>query len=279
MCFENFHYLSLFTSDARKFRVSIFRGGVLYWRGFVTADLYSESFTAPPYEVAIKAVDGFNLLSGYIFKDLMNIGTKGRKTLWELLPVVNIEIPAPKLTANLGNLRRVVDEYSVQMQEIFTSVRDGIYGWADDTNAMMQANFADMFKIVENYTAALTEKGWKFSEALEHVQSTMVSTMQTSRYETRTYQRYLVGMTDWEISLENIAAQFGDLSNLYVHGLNMDGYSAYLKNIYLQGFISDLVGDSWFNSTTGEAQLYDRTTRCGLSFKDGILRIGPFVLS
>ena len=25
MCFENFHYLSLFTSDARKFRVSIFR--------------------------------------------------------------------------------------------------------------------------------------------------------------------------------------------------------------------------------------------------------------
>ena len=97
---------------------------------------------------------------------------------------------------------------------------------------------------------------------------------QTSRYETRTYQRYLVGMTDWEISLENIAAQFGDLSNLYVHGLNMEGYSAYLKNIYLQGFISDLMGDSWFNSTTGEAQLYDRTTGCGLSFKDGILRIG-----
>ena len=97
---------------------------------------------------------------------------------------------------------------------------------------------------------------------------------QTSHYETRTYQRYLVGMTDWEISLENIAAQFGDLSNLYVHGLNMDGYSAYLKNIYLQGFISDLVGDSWFNSTTGEAQLYDRSTGCGISFKDGILRIG-----
>ncbi|MGN1232942.1 MAG: hypothetical protein ACI4UJ_05780, partial [Candidatus Cryptobacteroides sp.] len=36
---------------------------VLYWRGFVVADLYSESFTSPPYEVSIKAVDGFNLLS------------------------------------------------------------------------------------------------------------------------------------------------------------------------------------------------------------------------
>ena len=101
-----------------------------------------------------------------------------KERLSSSLPAISLEIPAPKLTTNLGNLRRVVDEYSVQMQEIFTSVREGIYGWADDTNAMMQANFADMFKIVENYTAALTEKGWKFSEALEHVQSTMASTMQ-----------------------------------------------------------------------------------------------------
>ena len=101
-----------------------------------------------------------------------------KERLSSSLPAISLEIPAPKLTVEMGNLRRIVDEYSVQMQEIFTSVREGIYGWADDTNAMMQANFADMFKIVENYTAALTEKGWKFSEALEHVQSTMASTMQ-----------------------------------------------------------------------------------------------------
>lgn len=101
-----------------------------------------------------------------------------KERLSSSLPAISLEIPAPKLTVEMGNLRKVVDQYSVQMQEIFTSVRESIYGWADDTNAMMQANFADMFKIVENYTAALTEKGWKFSEALEHVQSTMASTMQ-----------------------------------------------------------------------------------------------------
>ena len=101
-----------------------------------------------------------------------------KERLSSSLPAISLEIPAPKLTVEMGNLCKVVDQYSVQMQEIFTSVREGIYGWADDTNAMMQANFADMFKIVENYTAALTEKGWKFSEALEHVQSTMASTMQ-----------------------------------------------------------------------------------------------------
>ena len=101
-----------------------------------------------------------------------------KERLSSSLPAISLEIPAPKLTVEMGNLRKVVDQYAVQMQEIFTSVREGIYGWADDTNVLMQANFADMFKIVENYTAALTEKGWKFSEALEHVQSTMASTMQ-----------------------------------------------------------------------------------------------------
>ncbi len=84
LCKENFHYLSLFTSDPRQFRVSIYRSGALYWRGFVTADLYSETFTAPPYTVTIKAVDGFNLLESYIFKDLMSIGTSGRLSLWNL---------------------------------------------------------------------------------------------------------------------------------------------------------------------------------------------------
>ncbi|MBR6813655.1 MAG: hypothetical protein IKM50_03810, partial [Tidjanibacter sp.] len=84
LCKENFHYLSLFTSDPRQFRVSIFRSGALYWRGFVTADLYSETFTAPPYTVTIKAVDGFNLLESYTFNDLMTIGTSGRISLWDM---------------------------------------------------------------------------------------------------------------------------------------------------------------------------------------------------
>ena len=60
---------------------------------------------------------------------------------------------------------------------------------------------------------------------------------QTSRYETRTYQRYLTGVSDWEFTASNIAAQYGDLSNLSVFGINMTGYSAYLNNIYMSGVI------------------------------------------
>lgn len=60
---------------------------------------------------------------------------------------------------------------------------------------------------------------------------------QTSRYETRTYQRYLTGVSDWEFTASNIAAQYGDLSNLSIFGIEMRGYSAYLNNIYMSGVI------------------------------------------
>lgn len=85
LCQRNFHYMNLFTSDPRKFRVSVYRNTKLYWRGYVVADLYSENFTAPPYQVSIKAVDGFNLLSSIPFKNLDNTPITGRKSVWELV--------------------------------------------------------------------------------------------------------------------------------------------------------------------------------------------------
>ena len=65
-------------------------------------------------------------------------------------------------------------------------------------------------------------------------------TRQQSRYSTLTYERYLRGVNDWEFTKQNIAAQFGDLSNLNVYGLNMRGYSAYLDNIYMSGTLEQI---------------------------------------
>lgn len=58
---------------------------------------------------------------------------------------------------------------------------------------------------------------------------------QSSRYSTLTYERYLYHVNNWEFGASNIGAQFGDLSNLSVYGLDMTGYSAYLNNIYMSG--------------------------------------------
>lgn len=63
---------------------------------------------------------------------------------------------------------------------------------------------------------------------------------QNSRYSTRTYLRFLTGVNDWEFRKANIAAQFGQLDNLSVFGLQMSGYSMYLNNIYMTGTIEQL---------------------------------------
>ncbi|MCH5331497.1 MAG: hypothetical protein J1E33_03710 [Alistipes sp.] len=63
---------------------------------------------------------------------------------------------------------------------------------------------------------------------------------QTSQYSTRSYERYLREVNDWEFSGRNIGAQFGDLSNLALFGIDMAGYSAYLNNIYMTGRIQQM---------------------------------------
>ena len=63
---------------------------------------------------------------------------------------------------------------------------------------------------------------------------------QNSRYSTLTYERYLQDVNDWTFTQYNIAAQFGDLSNLNVFGLDMTGYSAYLDNVYFSGTIQQI---------------------------------------
>ncbi len=131
LCRENFHYLNLFTSDPRKFRVSIFRNKKLYWRGYVVADLYSEKFTAPPYTVSIKAVDGFSLLSNVPFPT----ATTGRKSTWELIAscieLLELEVSiadwmdlyAEGMTPSASPLRQVY----IDMAQLFNCYEEPTY--------------------------------------------------------------------------------------------------------------------------------------------------------
>lgn len=64
---------------------------------------------------------------------------------------------------------------------------------------------------------------------------------QSSRYSTLTYERYLRNVNDWEFTSSMIVAQFGDVTNLSVLGISMEGYSAYLDNIYMRGTIQQFV--------------------------------------
>ncbi len=94
---------------------------------------------------------------------------------------------------------------------------------------------------------------------------------QTSVYETRTYTRMLWKQNTWEIGVENIALQNGDLSNLGVFGMQMDGYSAYLNSVYFTGTLTQVKPDGTPVRTAndrgaweaGKYDYYDRVSHDG----------------
>lgn len=63
---------------------------------------------------------------------------------------------------------------------------------------------------------------------------------QVSAYRTRSYERWLKGVDTWDFAAEHIAMQVGDLSNLSVFGYVMDGYSAFMNNLYVTGTLNQL---------------------------------------
>jgi len=70
--------------------------------------------------------------------------------------------------------------------------------------------------------------------------NTTDTTRQQSVLRTKTYTRYLAGMNTWAIAETNIMMQLGDLTGLSIGGKSMEGYSAYLSNIYMSGVIDQL---------------------------------------
>lgn len=66
---------------------------------------------------------------------------------------------------------------------------------------------------------------------------------QKSAYSTKDYKRYLAGVNNWEITSSMVMMQLGDLSNLVISGLDLSGYSAYLRNVYITGTIKQLSQD------------------------------------
>lgn len=102
---------------------------------------------------------------------------QGRKAL-EALP----QLPAiepPPLEVKSPDLKPVISQYAQQMSQISSLVREGLYGWADDTSEYMGENAAKTTEIVKNYCDALVAKGYKFETALEDVYSKISELMRS----------------------------------------------------------------------------------------------------
>lgn len=152
-----------------------------------------------------------------------------RPTFGLLLPEgVDLELPAPEL--KMTNLAPVASDWSRQMQLLFASVREGLYGWADDTESHLGQNLLDTVAMVDNYTTALTARGWSFSAALEHVHGGIVEVMQ--RFD----QQVSKFMADSIVAAAEAIGQVitGDLGFGGLMKAILTQFASFLKNIGTQ---------------------------------------------
>ena len=153
-----------------------------------------------------------------------------RDRVQNMLPTVELTVPMPTLKADIGGIKTVVNEYALQMQEIFARVKDQIYGWADSTSTYMQENVKDTVQMVQHYTEALTSKGWNFSAALEHVASTISSTMQ--RFDQQVSQFLADSIIAAAEAIGQVIA--GDLGFGGLMKAILTQFASFLKNIGAQ---------------------------------------------
>ena len=163
---------------------------------------------------------------------LQDIKPEDLKPIEKLEPILasdfEIEFPAPKL--KMDGIKLVVSEYSQQMSEIFSFVREGLMGWADNTSTYLAKNLSATVEMVENYTTALTNKGWNFTAALDHVSQTVASTMQ--RFDQQVSQFLADSIVAAADALGKVIA--GDLGFGGLMKAILTQFANFLKNIGAQ---------------------------------------------
>ena len=115
LCVDDMEYLSLFSVDPLKFRVTIYEyrtdesgedRQLFLWRGFLSASSYKETFARPPYVVTLSATDGFALLDSMPFRDASGAKFSGQASLSSLLSncmdALGIDLPVSEWIANDG---------------------------------------------------------------------------------------------------------------------------------------------------------------------------------
>lgn len=163
---------------------------------------------------------------------LQDIKPEDLKPIEKLEPILasdfEIEFPAPKL--KIDGIKLAVSEYSQQMQEIFSTVREGLFGWADNTSTYLAKNLSATVEMVENYTSTLTNKGWNFTAALDHVSQTVASTMQ--RFDQQVSQFLADSIVAAADALGKVIA--GDLGFGGLMKAILTQFANFLKNIGAQ---------------------------------------------
>lgn len=124
-----------------------------------------------------KEIAGFNKQIEDVKKQIASLNSLMPE---DLEPIVKLEpllgdldvkelIVPIKIKPEFVNLASVASDATKQLAEVRRAVTEGIYGWADTTNATLRSTIQDTVGVVSKHTNALMANGWKFEEALSDV--------------------------------------------------------------------------------------------------------------
>ena len=171
--------------------------------------------------------DNLNFLQNLTPEQLTRIQTRGQQ---EKLTAPAVTIPMPQLEYKMPDIKPVISKYQQQAQEIFQTVRNGIFNWADSTSEHLQNNFKGIYDSVQNYTQALVDRGWKFSEALDYVSNQVASTMKS--FDQQVSQFLAESITAAAEAIGQMLA--GDLGFGGLMTAILKQFASFLKNIGAQ---------------------------------------------
>lgn len=144
LCVDDMKYLSLFTTDPRKYRLTIYeyrddsQGSpvkLILWRGFLAANSYKEEFAKPPYIVTLSATDGLSLLTAIPFRNANGEKFAGLKSVYDLLSdaleVLELDMPLCEWTNLNGNISDTpsLKEVYIDTARIYDATKDP--NWCD----------------------------------------------------------------------------------------------------------------------------------------------------
>ena len=161
-------------------------------------------------------------------EQLVRMQNRGKEP--KLEPIKPMTLAMPQLEYKMPDIKPVISKYQQQAQEIFQTVRNGIFNWADSTSEHLQNNFKGIYDSVQNYTQALVDRGWKFSEALDYVSNQVASTMKS--FDQQVSQFLAESITAAAEAIGQMLA--GDLGFGGLMTAILKQFASFLKNIGAQ---------------------------------------------
>ena len=161
-------------------------------------------------------------------EQLVRMQNRGKEP--KLEPIKPTALAMPQLEYKMPDIKPVISKYQQQAQEIFQTVRNGIFNWADSTSEHLQNNFKGIYDSVQNYTQSLVDRGWKFSEALEYVSNQVASTMKS--FDQQVSQFLAESITAAAEAIGQMLA--GDLGFGGLMQAILKQFASFLKNIGAQ---------------------------------------------